>query len=75
MSVKTIIIENKEEIETLLRKHRFVGTNFRVNVASNDETTETPGGIKILKNRINLTSKKRGRCLTPWSNTIRGLNN
>ena len=49
MSVKTIPIENKEEIETLLRKHRFVGTNFRVDVASNDEIIETPGGRKILK--------------------------
>ena len=60
MSIKTIPIENKEEIETLLRIHRFVGTNFRVNVASNDEITETPGGRKVLKNRIKSDIKKEG---------------
>ena len=60
MSIKTIPIENQEEIETLLRKHKFVGTSFRTNVASNDETYKTPQGRVVLKKKINSDIKKEG---------------
>ena len=49
--ITTLPIENKDEIETMLKKHKFVGTSFRLNVASNDETIETPGGRTILKKK------------------------
>ena len=75
MPIQAIPIENKEEIETLLKKHKFIGTSFRLNVASNDETVETSGGRKILKKRLNQTLRNRGRCLMPLSNTTLGLNN
>ena len=52
MSIKTILMENKEEIETLLKKHRFGGTSFRTNVARNDETYKTPHGRVVLKQKI-----------------------
>ena len=60
MSIKKITIENAEEIETLLRKHRFVGTTFRTNVASNDETYTTPQGRVVLKKKILSDIKKEG---------------
>ncbi len=60
MLIKTIPIENNEEIETFLKKHKFVGTSFRINVASNDETIETSGGWKILKKEIQSVIKKEG---------------
>ena len=75
MSVKTIPIENAEEVEALLRKHRFAGTSFRTNVASNDETVTAPNGRVVLKKKDCQTSEKRGRCLMPLSSTSHGLNN
>jgi len=38
-NIVTFPIENKEEIETLLKKHRFVGTTLRTNVAAKNEMT------------------------------------
>ena len=75
MSIKTIPIENAAEVEELLRKHRFAGTSFRTNVASNDETVTAPNGRVVLKKKYCQTSEKRGRCLMPLSSTSRGLNN
>ena len=44
----------------MLKKHRFAGTSFRINVASNDETIETPGGRTILKKKIKSDIAKEG---------------
>ena len=60
MSITKLTIENAEEIESLLRKHKFVGTNFRTNVASNDETYTTPQGRVVLKKKIKSDIKKEG---------------
>ena len=60
MSIKTIPIENAEEVEALLRKHRFAGTSFRTNVASNDETYTTPQGRVVLKKKILSDIRKEG---------------
>ena len=55
-----IPMENSQQIETLLKAHRFVGTSFRTNVARNDETIKNPGGRTILKTQIKSDIKKDG---------------
>ena len=52
-NIVTFPIENKEEIETLLTTHRFVGTTLRTNVAANNETTTIEkSGRVVLKKKI-----------------------
>ena len=59
-NVVTFPIENKEEIETLLKKHRFAGTTLRTNVAANNETTTTKGGRVVLANKIKSDIAREG---------------
>ena len=49
----------KEEIEQLLKRHRFSGTQFRINVVENPETIVLKNGRIALKYRIKSDIKKR----------------
>ena len=50
--IQTYPIENKDEIEQMLKRHRFRGTQFRVNVVADIETYALPSGRLALKKRI-----------------------
>ena len=45
-------IDNLEEIEQLIKKHRFIGTQFRLNVVADAETYALPSGRLALKKRM-----------------------
>ena len=40
--IETHTIENKDDIEQLIKQHRFKGTQFRVNVVADAETYALP---------------------------------
>ena len=83
MSIKTIPIENAEEVEALQRKHRFAGTSFRTNVASNDETIKlwrdqtceaTLSGhtkwvmcLAVLSDGVSLASGSQDKTINIWN--------
>jgi len=58
--IKSFPIENREEIEGLLRKHRFIGTTLRTNVVANNETETLANGRVVLKKKIKSDIKKEG---------------
>ena len=62
--IETCPIENKEEIELLLKRHRFSGTQFRINVVENPETTVLKNGRVALNYRIKSDIKKTEHCST-----------
>ena len=66
-------IDNLEEIEQLIKKLRFVGTQFRLNVVADAETYALPSGRLALKKRINSDIKKDGEVLDAVKNTNLGL--
>ena len=57
--IQTYPIENKDEIEQMLKRHKFSGTQFRVNVVDNPETIRLKNGRLALKYRIKSDIKKR----------------
>ena len=69
-------IDNLGEIERLIKKHRFVGTQFRLNVVADADTYALPSGRLALKKRINSDIKKEGELLDavkkhqPWIDQI-----
>ena len=58
--IETHTIENKDEIEELVKQHRFKGTQFRVNFVADAETYALPNGRLALKKRIKSDIKKEG---------------
>ena len=58
--IQTYPIENKDELEQLLKRHRFRGTQFRVNVVADAETYALPSGRLALKKRIKSDIRKEG---------------
>ena len=58
--IRTLTIENKDEIEALLKAHKFVGTTLRTNVASNHETVTASNGRVVLKKKIKSDIQREG---------------
>ena len=71
--IQTHTIDNLEEIERLIKKHRFVGTQFRVNVVADAETYALPSGRLVLKKRIKSDIKKEGELFDAVKNINHGL--
>ena len=61
--IQTYPIENKDEIEQMLKQHKFSGTQFRINVVDNPETIRLKNGRIALKYRIK-SDKKTEHCST-----------
>ena len=72
--LQTHTIDNLEEVERLIKKHRFVGTQFRVDVVPDAETYALPkSGRLVLKKKIKSDIKKEGELFDAVKNINIGL--
>ena len=62
--IQTYPIENKDEIEQMLKQHRFSGTQFRINVVENPETTRLKTEGLHLSIASSQTLKRMEHCST-----------